>query len=51
MSLQISNLEKVAGFFTNDYETIKKNIYDFEYQCTLHESNIRSRIMARRTEP
>ena len=34
MSLQISNLENVTGFFTNDYETIKKNIYDFNVKST-----------------
>ncbi len=29
MSLQISSIANVAGFFTNDFETIKKNIYEF----------------------
>jgi hypothetical protein len=28
MSLQISSLENVNAFFTNDFDTIKKNIYD-----------------------
>jgi len=35
MSLQISNsLEQISGFFTNDFNTIKKNIYDFNVKST-----------------
>ena len=35
MSLQISNsLEQISGFFTNDFNTIKKNIYDFNIKST-----------------
>lgn len=35
MSLQISDsLEQISGFFTNDFSTIKKNIYDFNVKST-----------------